>query len=113
VESSILKSTKKVLGLAEDYVAFDPDVTMHINAAFSILHQLGVGPTDGLTVEDESKSWADFSTNAAVLNLVKTYVYLKVRSLFDPPTMSYLVTAVDNQLKEYEWRLQVMAETTV
>jgi hypothetical protein len=113
MESSILKSTKKVLGLSEDYIAFDLDIMTHINAAFSILNQLGVGPSTGFTIEDEQAQWSSFSSDAAVVNLVKTYVYLKVRSLFDPPTMSYLVESVKRQLEEYEWRLQVMAETTV
>lgn len=113
MESSILKSTKKILGLAEDYTAFDLDIITHINAAFSILNQLGVGPSTGFTIDNDTAQWSAFSTDAAVVNLVKTYVYLKVRSLFDPPTMSYLVEAVKTQLAEYEWRLQVMAETTV
>lgn len=85
MEESILKSTKKILGLEADYLAFDPDVITHINAAFSILDQLGVGPEGGFFIVDESAVWADFIVPPNQLNLVKTYIYLKVRVLFDPP----------------------------
>lgn len=110
MEESILKSTKKILGLAEDYVAFDLDVLTHINAAFSILCQLGIGPESGFTVEDETDLWTDFAVPPEQLNLVKTYVYLKVRILFDPPSTSYHVQAANDQIKEYEWRLNVLRE---
>lgn len=110
MEESILKSTKKVLGLAEDYTAFDLDVLTHINAAFSILCQLGVGPEQGFTVEDANDLWSEFNVPVEQLNLVKTYVYLKVRILFDPPSTSYHLTAANDQIKEYEWRLNVFRE---
>jgi len=110
MEESILKSTKKILGLAEDYTPFDLDVITHINAAFSILNQLGVGYEDGFWIEDEATVWDDYGVPANQLHLVKTYVYLKVRSLFDPPATSYLIEATNNQIKEYEWRLNVFRE---
>ena len=110
MEESILKSTKKILGLADDYTPFDLDVMTHINAAFSILNQLGVGPIDGFFIEDEQALWSDFLVPPNQLHLVKTYIYLKVRSLFDPPSTSYLIEATNNQIKEYEWRLNVFRE---
>jgi len=111
VDESILNSTKKILGIDSSYTAFDQDVLTHINAAFSILNQLGVGPAEGFTVWDESAVWTDFyPAPPEQLNLVKTYVYLKVRVLFDPPGTSFLLTAAENQVKEYEWRLNIFRE---
>jgi hypothetical protein len=110
MEESILTSTKKILGLAEDYVAFDLDVITHINAAFSILAQLGVGPQEGFSIEDDAVLWTDYNVPGDQLHLVKTYVYLKVRILFDPPATSYLIQAATDQIKEYEWRLNVFRE---
>jgi hypothetical protein len=110
MEESILKSTKKILGLDETYVVFDLDVITHINAAFSILNQLGVGQVEGFFIEDDTAVWSDFIVPENQLRLVRTYVYLKVRSIFDPPATSYLIEAVNNQVKEYEWRLNVFRE---
>jgi hypothetical protein len=110
MEPSILTSTKKVLGIAETYTVFDMDILMHINAAFSILNQLGVGPVDGFFIEDESAEWEDFDVPANQLNLIRTYVFLKVRLLFDPPSTSFLITAMTDQIKEYEWRLNSFRE---
>jgi hypothetical protein len=110
---SILNGTKKILGLNSDYLAFDFDIITHINAAFSTLNQLGVGPEDGFFIEDSTANWEDFVVPANQLNLVKTYVYLKVRFLFDPPTTSFLLDAMNNQIKEYEWRLNLFREVLV
>lgn len=110
MESSILKSTKKILGLSEDYTPFDLDIITHINAAFSIIDQLGVGPIGGFMIEDETATWEQFVATPAQKNLVKTYLYLKVRNLFDPPTSSFLIEAQKNQLAEYEYRLNLSRE---
>jgi hypothetical protein len=110
VESSILTSTKKILGIADDYTAFDLDILTHINSAFTILNQLGVGPVDGFMIEDAETVWEDFDIPMNSLNLVKTYVFLKVRILFDPPTTSFHLEAANNQIKEYEWRLNTWRE---
>lgn len=110
MEDSILISTKKMLGLAEDYTAFDLDVIIHINSVFTTLTQLAVGPEEGFSIEDETALWVDFITPEMNLNAVKTYVYLRVRLLFDPPSTAYLVTAVQEQIKELEWRLNVQAD---
>ncbi|MET0786503.1 MAG: hypothetical protein ABWY25_07355 [Paenisporosarcina sp.] len=110
MEESILNSTKKILGLDADYTPFDLDVITHINAAFSILNQLGVGPEEGFSIDDDTAVWGDFSCPPNQLHLVKTYVYLKVRLLFDPPATSYLIEAANQQIKEYEWRLNIFRE---
>lgn len=110
---SILYSVKRILGMEDDYTAFDFDIITHINAAFSTLNQLGVGPEAGYFIADAQNEWPEFVVPANQLNLVKTYVYLKVRYLFDPPTTSFLLDAMDKQIKEYEWRLNVFREVLV
>lgn len=110
MEQSILTSTKKVLGIAEDYTVFDLDIITHINAAFSILAQLGVGPAEGFMIEDKNTFWDDFPVSVNQLNLIRTYIYLKVGILFDPPTTSFLVEAKQSQINQYEWRLNSMRE---
>lgn len=112
MEQSILTSTKKILGIAEDYTVFDLDIITHINTAFSTLTQLGVGPADGFMIEDETAVWADFDPVDDHLNYnsVKSYVFLKVKQLFDPPTTSYLISAYEKQIEELEWRLNVHRE---
>lgn len=110
---SILTSTKKILGLDESYTAFDVDVMTHINSAFSTLTQLGLGPEQGFMIEDSSAVWSDFlGDNSLKLNSVKTYVYLKVRLVFDPPSTSFIGDALQAQVRELEWRLNVERETT-
>ncbi len=111
METSILISTKKILGLAEDYTVFDHDVITHINTAFTTLTQLGVGPPEGFMIEDETVEWADFVSDVNY-NLVKSYVYLKTKQLFDPPQTSYLITAMNEQIRELEWRMNVYREET-
>lgn len=110
MEESILKSTKKILGLADNYTAFDLDVITHINGAFSILEQLGVGPTEGFMIDDDRDEWRDYDVPQNQLNLIKTYIFLKVRLLFDPPTSSFLIDATNKQLAEYEWRIGTWRE---
>lgn len=109
---SILTSTKKLLGIAEEYDHFDPDIVTHINSAFFTLTQLGVGPSEGFSINDASAKWNDFLSKANSNNLeaVKTYVYLKVKLLFDPPLTSSVTEAIKSQISEYEWRLNVEAE---
>lgn len=108
--NSILHSTKKILGLDADYTPFDSDIITHINSVFATLSQLGVGPAAGFFIESNEEVWTDFDVPANQLNLVRSYVYLKVRMLFDPPTTSYMITSMENQIKEFEWRLNVFRE---
>jgi hypothetical protein len=113
MEQSILKSTKKILGIGPDDDSFDLDVLTHVNSVFSTLQQLGIGPETGFTIEDDTVNWGDYLIDDPLkLNQVRTYVYLRVRLLFDPPTTSYLLTAVQKQLEECEWRLNVHREET-
>jgi hypothetical protein len=112
MEQSILTSTKKILGIAEDYTVFDLDIITHINSAFSTLTQLGVGPAVGFMINDATEEWTDFIVEDFQFNSVKSYVFLKVRQLFDPPQTSYLIGAVEKQIQELEWRLNVHREET-
>lgn len=108
---SILTSIKKMLGIDEEYLHFDNDIVMYINSVFSILTQLGVGPITGFAIEDSDTTWDEFlSDDDATLNLVKSYVYLKVRLLFDPPQSSAVMECYKTQISEYESRLYVMAD---
>ena len=109
---SILTSIKKLLGIAEDYTHFDDDIIMHINTVFLNLAQLGVGPEEGFAIEDNSAEWTDFIPDTHNLfNAVKTYVYLKVRLLFDPPLSSAVTDVINRNISEIEWRLNVAAES--
>ena len=110
MDESILNSVKKILGIAPDYDAFDTDIIIHINSVFSTLTQLGIGPDEGFMVEGPEAEWGDFLLDDMRLNSVKTYVYLKVRVLFDPPTSGFVLTALQEQSKELEWRLNVYRE---
>lgn len=112
MEMSILNSTKKILGIASDYTAFDLDIITHINTAFSTLTQLGVGPSAGFMIEDDTALWTDFIGVDPQLNSVKSYVFLRVKLLFDPPTTSYLINASQDQIRELEWRLNSHREET-
>lgn len=107
---SILTTVKKMLGITEDYEHFDTDLVIHINTVFSILNQLGVGPEDGFNITDKTEKWTDFIQDSKKLESVKSYVYLKVRLLFDPPQSSIVTEAVNNMISELEWRLNVAAE---
>lgn len=108
--SSILNDTKKILGIDSTYDVFDQDIITFINAAFSVVNQLGVGPDAGFYVTDTTDEWVDIGVSDKLEKLLQTYVYLRVRMLFDPPSMSFLVDSMNNQLKEYEWRLNVFRE---
>ncbi len=107
---SILTSTKKVLGLTEGYTAFDEDVTVAINTAFSTLEQIGIGPEGGFFIEDKTSKWEEYLVPANQLALVRQYVILKTKSLFDPPQTSYGITAMNEQIAQFEWRLNNAAE---
>lgn len=110
METSILKSTKKLLTLSADDTSFDSDVILHINSALSTLTQLGVGPKTGCQIEGTEENWVDFFGVDPTLNMVKTYVYLKVRLAFDPPQAAAHLEAIKQQLAEAEFRLNVAVE---
>lgn len=109
---SILDSTKKKLGIGEDYTHFDEgDLIDHINSVFGDLTQLGVGPEEGFSIEDSSAIWDDFLSDNIMLNSVKTYMFLRLRLIFDPPQQSAVITSYKEQIEKFEWRLNVAAET--
>lgn len=109
---SILTSVKKKIGMEEDYEHFDSDIIDHINSTFMILNQMGVGPSTGYAITGKYETWSDYlGDDELKLNGVKTYVFMKARLVFDPPTSSSLLTALENSIKEYEWRLNVAAES--
>lgn len=110
MSDSILLSIKKLLGIGEDYEYFDEDIIMHINSVLMILNQLGIGPEAGFSISDESSTWGDFTENMGFLEALKTYVYMRVRLMFDPPSSSFVLTSFENQIKELEWRLNVMVD---
>lgn len=119
MEASILNTIKKNLGLAPDYTAFDLDIVIYINTVFGVLHQIGVGPEEGFAIEDDTSTWDQFipddSTNPNALsrlNMVKTYISLRTRQIFDPPATSYMISAMEDQIEQLEWRLSVNRETT-
>lgn len=111
VTNSILKTVKSALGVGTDYNPFDVELIMHINSVFSTLHQLGVGPKIPYMITSDKDVWSDFIQDNAAIQMVKTYIYAKVRLIFDPPTMSFGITAFENLCKEFEWRLLVQGET--
>ena len=111
MDKSILDSIKKMLGIDASYTIFDQDIIMHINTVFIILNQLGVGPSEGFSIEDNKKTWKDYLNDDTKLESVKSYIYLKVKLLFDPPLSTAVIEAIKQQINELEWRLNVEAES--
>ena len=107
---SILVTIKKMLGMEANYTHFDTDVIVNINTAIMTLTQLGVGPPNGYYIAGSEDAWLDFIADATDLEGIKSYIYLKVRLLFDPPTSAFVLTAMENQIKELEWRIRVNSE---
>ena len=106
---SILSSVKKSIGTAEEYTAFDADIIMHTNTVLSILHQIGIGPDEGFQIDGYDQKWEDLFGNDPRLNFIKSYVYLKVRLLFDPPTGTVL-ESMNRTISELEWRINVAVD---
>ena len=111
MQESILTSIKKLLGMTKEYNAFDTDIIMHINSVFMTLSQLGVGPETGFRIKDETATWSMYISDEDNLDAVKTYIYLKVKLVFDPPASSAVMEANKQMIKELEWRLNVQAES--
>ena len=110
MDDSILTSIKKLLGISEDYEHFDADIIMHINSVFMILTQLGVGPPDGFSIEDDSSVWSNFIGDSSNIESVKSYVYLKVKLLFDPPISSAVAESTKRLCDELEWRISTTVD---
>lgn len=105
MNDSILTSIKKMLGIMEDYEHFDLDLIIHINSIIGILTQLGVGPETGFTISDKTTTWDDWSILPTDIESVKTYIFLRVRLLFDPPTNSAVTNSYEKIIQELEWRV--------
>ena len=108
---SVLTTIKKMLGIAADYTHFDSDIIVHINSVLMTLNQLGIGPETPASIGSDMDTWDKILGDITNLEAVKTYIYLKVRLLFDPPTSSFVVDSMNRQASELEWRLNVQAET--
>lgn len=105
---SILETTKKLLGLQKDYDAFDNDIVVHINTVFSNLHSIGIGPAEGFIIDGYDQKWSDYSINNPITKQqIKTYIYQKVRYMFDPPTNGNVLKALEQNISELEYRLYV------
>lgn len=106
MENSILDTVKKMLGLPKEYDSFDTDIIIHINSVFANLAQMGICPNDkGFEIQDSSAVWSDFIQDDILINNVRSYVYMKVRLMFDPPTNSALIESMNRQINELEYRL--------
>lgn len=108
---SILTSIKKMLGISSDNTDFDTDIIIHINTVFGILNELGVGPSSGYMITDANNTWDEYGiSDDNNLNAVKSYMYLKVKMLFDPPITSAIQNANTQLINELEWRLNIHSE---
>ena len=111
MNESILTTVKAgILGITEEYEAFDAQLIVHINSAISTLTQLGVGPSDGYYISDDEDVWTDFIGDSKLLEHVKQYVVLSVKRVFDPPSNSFLVDIINKQLEELVWRICVRVD---
>ena len=110
---SILTSIKKLLGIVEECGDFDTDIIIHINSALFDLTQMGVGPQNGFSIQDDLLKWSDFLEDSTKYEAVKTYVFLKVKTVFDPPASATVLEAYNRRILECEFRLNVQAEMEV
>lgn len=113
VLTSILTTIKKMLGIDSTYDAFDVDVIVNINSALMALTQLGVGPSTGFYITGVTETWSSFLLPNATIDAVKAYIYLRVRLAFDPPASSFVLTALNEQMRELEWRLMVKEDPPI
>lgn len=111
MDESILQSIKDAASVSQEDDAFDQELILHINSVFMTLRQLGVGPETPFFISDSSSTWSEFTTDMGILPMIKAYVALRVRAMFDPPTSSSLATAIDNKIAEFEWRLGIECDT--
>lgn len=111
MDDSILTSIKKLLGIAEEYTHFDTDIMIHLNSIFFTLSQIGVGPTRGFSISDKSKVWSEYISEDQNLESVKSYMFLKIKLIFDPPTSASVINALNESIKEFEWRLNVATDS--
>ena len=111
VEESILGTIKKMLGITYDYEQFDVDIIIHINSAFATLAQIGSGLKEGYAITDKNNVWSEYTEDVRILDMIKTYVYLKTRLIFDPPASSMVTEAIKSTIKELEFRIQLQTDS--
>lgn len=111
--NSILTSVKKMLGIDEGLTHFDPEIILFINAVLMQLTQIGVGPGSGFMVTGKDETWDTYLAGRTDLESVKTYVFLKVKLMFDPTIHAYVTDAMERQIRELEWRLNVQVDKYV
>ena len=111
VEESILGTIKKMLGITYDYEQFDVDIIIHINSAFATLAQIGSELKEGYTIADKYNVWSEYTEDVKILDMIKTYIYLKTRLIFDPPASSMVDEAIKSTIKELEFRIQLQTDS--
>lgn len=114
LEESILKTIKEGLGIVDDYTAFDSQIIMHINSVFMILNQIGIGPDSCFQIQDKADAWSEFikesDWDGELFNLVKTYIVMKVKMIWDPPSSNAVLEVYQRQIDEFEYRLNLRSE---
>lgn len=110
MQNSILLTIKQMLGIPSEYSVFDEELVVYINTVIAALRQLGVGPENGFAITGENDSWGDYIGDTLMYENVKSYIYLKVRMMFDPPSSSFVLEAFKNQAAEIEWRIYIQAD---
>ena len=113
MNESILTSIKKLLGISEVDTSFDADILMHINSIFVVLWQMGVGPKQPFSITSENETWSDFLPDISEIEMIKSYIYLRVAQLFDPPNSSFVSESQKNLISELEWRLYTAADSNI
>lgn len=108
--ASILFSIRKLLGGMSDDPAFETDLLIHINALLAVLTQLGVGPAEGMSIADGSTAWRDLLGDDPKWQIVQTWMYLRTKMIFDPPTIGTVADSMKKQADEYEWRISILAD---
>lgn len=108
MDNSILNNIKKLLGFDPEYTAFDTDIIIHINSVFSIMHQIGAAPPDGFMITDATATWDDFLEGKQNVEFIKSYIFLRVKIVFDPPANSFGLDALNKVIDEMTWRLNIL-----
>lgn len=110
LDDSILRTIKLMLGLTDDITAYDEEIKVHINSLFTILNQLDVISDDGFRISGYDETWGQLTDRLTLAEMVKEFMYLKVRMIFDPPGSSVVSDAYNSRIAELEWRMNIQAE---
>ena len=109
LKTSILNDVKESIGIVPEYDVFDNQLIICINSVFSTLHQLGVGPVEGFSIDGPDTKWDEY-VDSSRFNFIRSYMIMKVHVMFDPPTSSIAMEALNKQIAEYEWRINSEVE---